>query len=75
MKINRRPINKRGNRNALCPFYRDCLDEAVAKSWQYWDCRECQHKLSRDPEFDVLNAVNDSMPYYELPENLLGDYG
>ena len=74
MKKQRRPINKKGDRNALCPFYRDCLDDAVRKSWDYWHCCECKHKLSRDPEFDVLNVVNDSLPYYELPEDFFEDH-
>ena len=70
MKNDRRPIYKRGDRNALCPHYRDCLDEAVKKSWQYWDCGECRHKSSSDSNFDMMRSVNDSVAYYDLPTEI-----
>ena len=75
MKDKRRPIYKKGDRNALCPFYRDCLDEAILNSWDYWACRECRHRLSRDPAFDALSLVDDSVTYYELPDGFREDYG
>ena len=34
------PIPKRGERNICCPFYNDCLDQAVEGSWQSWDCSQ-----------------------------------
>ena len=67
MKKERRPICKKGKRNALCPYYGICLDEAVKKSWQYWDCRECAHKSSRDSELDMPTFGEDQVPYYDLP--------
>ncbi|MGD2125354.1 MAG: hypothetical protein PVG99_04695 [Desulfobacteraceae bacterium] len=70
MSKNRHPIYKKGDRNAFCPFYSVCLDEAVKKSWAYWDCSECDHRSSRDSSFDIENRVNDSMPYYDLPDDI-----
>ena len=67
MKKQRRPICRNGYRNALCPYYGLCLDEAVKKSWQYWDCRECEHRSSRESDWDVTTSVNDQFPYYDLP--------
>lgn len=74
MAKRRNPIKRRGDRNALCPFYGDCLDEAVLKSWDYWDCSGCEYRFSRDPSLDILNIVNDSMPYYELPEGFREEF-
>jgi len=67
MKKIRRPLNKKGDRNVLCPYYSDCLDEAVEKSWRYWDCRECSHKTRRDPTIGFHWSVNDGVLFYELP--------
>ena len=67
MKQNRRPLNKKGDRNALCPYYGDCLDEAVEKSWRYWDCCECTHKGRRDPTIGIQRSFNDAVVLYELP--------
>lgn len=70
MENKRRPLNRKGDRNALCPHYRDCLDDAVKKSWQHWDCEECTHKLTIDPGMDILDYVNDSVAYYDLPTEI-----
>ena len=69
MKQNRRPLNKKGDRNALCPYYSDCLDEAVEKSWRYWDCCECTHKTRSDPTIGIQRSFNDAVILYELPMN------
>lgn len=67
MKGRRHPISKKGERNALCPFYGECLNEAIAKSWKYWHCHECPHRASRDPSIDVLSTIEGAISYYELP--------
>ena len=66
------PIHKKGKRNGLCPHYKGCLDNAVKKSWEYWDCSKCLHKLSRDPSLDVLMAVDDATTFFHLPEEFDG---
>ena len=62
------PVYKKGKRNAFCPHYRRCLDNAVKKSWDYWDCSKCLHKQSRDPGLDAFSAVNDAVTFFHLPE-------
>ncbi len=66
----RKPIHRKGERNALCPHYAICLDEAVNGTWAYWDCSECECQSSRDPRLDIQNRINDSMPYYDLPDGI-----
>ena len=60
------PIHRKGDRNALCPHYGVCLDKAVKKSWETWDCSRCLYKGSRDPSLSVLSAANDSDLFYDL---------
>jgi len=67
MKARRRPIHRYGFRNALCPNYRECLDMAVRKGWEFWDCGECTHKLETDPEFDIEASLTQSVTYYDVP--------
>ena len=70
MSIKRRPVCKKGERNVLCPHYSDCLDEAVKKSWQYWDCGECRYKSIQESSFEMMRSVNDSVAYYDLPTKI-----
>jgi hypothetical protein len=70
MNMERNPIYRKGERNAFCPYYAACLDEAVEKTWAYWDCSECGYQSFRDSCFDIQFRVNDSTPYYELPGDL-----
>ena len=72
MTQERRPIYRKGERNPFCPVYRSCLDEAVEKSWAYWDCSECAYRSCRDPNLDIQIRANDSMPYYDLPAGIFG---
>lgn len=67
MKAKRNPINRDGERNALCPYYRKCLNFAVKRSWAYWDCDECIHKGSIDPEFTIEGTLSNPVAYYDLP--------
>jgi hypothetical protein len=68
------PMYKKGKRNALCPHYRSCLDNAVKKSWEYWECSKCLHKQSRAPSLDAFPAVNDTVTFFHLPEKFDGEY-
>lgn len=59
----RNPVRRQGNRNIFCPFYRECLDDAIKKSWQDWDCGNCPHKLNHQNEPDPLLAVTQWVEY------------
>ena len=45
---------------------------AVKKAWEYWDCAECPHKTSIDPEFDIECTLRNSVTYYDLPMEISG---
>lgn len=66
MKKRRNPIYRKGERNPFCSCYALCLDEAIGKSWLFWDCSECEFKVSRDPKTEIMSGSNDCMPYYEI---------
>jgi hypothetical protein len=62
------PVQKKGERNFFCPFYRDCLDYAVTESWRSWGCLECKHKMKEDHNDHVF--TRDFIPSYEIPAGL-----
>jgi hypothetical protein len=66
MKQGRNPIYRKGERNPFCSSYAVCLDEAIGKTWLFWDCSECEFKASRDPKAEIMGRAPDSMPYYEI---------
>lgn len=70
MAQKRNPLHRRGQRNGLCPYYSACLDEAVRKSWEYWDCRSCRHRESRDSGINDILEDNDTIPYYTIPAKI-----
>lgn len=67
MRTARKPIHRNGYRNALCPDYGKCLDLAVRRSWEFWDCEECKYRSERDPEFDMEVTLSRSVVYYDVP--------
>ncbi len=67
MRTRRKPIHREGVRNALCPNYRKCLDLAVRKAWEFWDCGECSHKADIDPELNIEATLNQNVAYYDVP--------
>jgi hypothetical protein len=66
MKQGRNPIYRKGERNPFCSSYALCLDEAIGKSWLFWDCSECEFKTSRDPKTEITAKVNESVAYYDV---------
>ncbi len=54
MDQNQKPIYTKGFRNALCPYYRNCLDHAVKNHWEYWACLNCKHKRNEKMVADIL---------------------
>ena len=66
----RKALHRKGDRNPFCPHYADCLDEAVERTWSFWDCSECPYKSTRDPGFDLTNRSSDVVPYYDLSPDI-----
>jgi hypothetical protein len=61
MTTERNPVWRQGNRNVFCPFYSECLDDAIKGSWKDWDCDDCQHKLNHKNQPDALLTVTRSI--------------
>lgn len=70
MRTFRKPIHRDGFRNALCPNYSKCLDLAVRRCWNFWDCGECKHRTERDPEFDMEMTLTRNVTFYDLPPEI-----
>lgn len=64
-----KPVNRFGNRNINCPFYGLCLDQAVKRNWQSWDCFECKHKADHQPA-SLVNTDYDFDQYHVLPQHV-----
>lgn len=68
-----RPTNKAGERNVLCPYYNDCLDHAIARSWKGWDCSSCEHKMNQQTITDFPLTSGDSFPQYDFPADFFSE--
>ena len=67
----RNPLFRKGERSVFCLFYSSCLDEAVKKSWAYWDCSECEYKLNRDQQQDITSYCHETTSYYDTLADIL----
>lgn len=62
------PVFKKGERNLFCPHYCECLDFAIMKSWEYWACFDCRHKMDIQilDEYPATNS--ETVLYHTLPQ-------
>jgi len=65
MQTRRNPVHQSGERNAFCPFYSHCLDKAVERGWEDWDCSFCSHRFNQEARPEIRLTVNDNIAYYE----------
>ena len=61
------PTHKNGDRNVFCPHYGDCLDYAIQKTWEYWECSDCQHRLTVEARPEIQSKGDDIIEYLDLP--------
>ena len=58
--------NNKGGRILFCAHYNDCLDHAVKKAWNSWNCSKCDMKNKySSPEFQIP-AFSEEIAYYEF---------
>lgn len=69
MEARPKQVDKSGDKNICCPFYRNCLDHAAKRYWQNWDCSECPYKLRKRP-IEADHIAGGSGPYCELPSDI-----
>jgi len=70
MKQNHNPIHRKGDKNILCPHYRDCLDHAAKNHWESWSCIDCHHKLTSKPYTDMLVDGREATMCYNVPQKI-----
>jgi hypothetical protein len=74
------PSHHKGNRNLFCSNYNDCLDHAIAHSWNSWNCRKCKFRFDHADEAQRLTIHREEIVEHALmiqPLNLewgLPDY-
>lgn len=66
MKKNRKPIQAKGYKNVFCPFYRNCLDHASKRHWEYWTCLSCRYKQLKESVADESVCPTSADPYYSI---------
>jgi hypothetical protein len=60
------PIHKKGDRNVFCPYYGNCLDYAIEKSWEYWDCCDCGYQFNEEGSPELQLTASGTIAYYEV---------
>jgi len=70
MKLQPRPVEKKGTRNVYCPFYRKCLDVAVKEKWSSWDCLTCPSR-EMVQSIHLINTEYDFFHYHSLPQRII----
>lgn len=64
-----KPLQRRGERNIFCSFYKDCLDYAVKESWSCWDCSDCCHKFDQGATPQLELSIGGAIENYDLRLN------
>ena len=67
MGMLRNPVKQKGDRNVLCSYYNHCLDNAVKKSWEDWDCGDCQFRWDQGARPELRFTADETVAYYDLP--------
>ena len=69
MKRKLNPIYKKGSRNIFCPYYRECLNSAALKAWDYWTCFDCHYKRIESACTEGPYTCDDALPY-RVPQEI-----
>ena len=70
------PIGRRGDRNVFCSNYNDCLDTAITRSWNTWNCCHCPLRFNQTVGKQNLSISTDSIAEYGLMVQSIGlDWG
>jgi hypothetical protein len=70
MKKYRKPVQSKGYRNVFCPYYRNCLDHASKKYWEYWSCFHCRHKHLQESIADESVSPASTDTYYSISPSI-----
>ncbi len=61
-----KPSPKHGKRNLFCMYYDKCLDLAIKKTWETWNCSSCNQQSNQDPQYVTVFETSHSVAYYEV---------
>jgi hypothetical protein len=70
MKQNQNPIHRKGDKNIICPHYRDCLGHAAKNHWKSWSCIDCHYKLASKSYTDMLVVGREATMSYNVPQKI-----
>jgi hypothetical protein len=66
MKKYRPTKNNEGGRNLFCSQYSHCLDYAIDKAWDSWNCSKCDFKNKQGDRVAMASIYSEEIPYYEF---------
>jgi len=66
MKKRNPTVKNEGGRNLFCGHYGDCLDHAIKKTWDSWNCSKCQFKHEVSPQEARMPVYSEDIAYYEF---------
>jgi hypothetical protein len=61
-----KPTPREGKRNLFCIHYDRCLDQAIHKTWETWNCTGCDQQGNQDPEYISVFETSHPVAYYEV---------
>ena len=65
------PIQAKGYRNVFCPFYRNCLDYASKRHWEYLTCSHCTYKYVQESiANESVSSEANSDTYYSISPSI-----
>jgi hypothetical protein len=66
MRQNCNPNPHKGDRNVFCNEYNFCLDTAISKFWNSWNCCKCPSRFTQASGRQYLSISTDDIAEYEL---------
>ena len=65
MRIERNPTRNRGYRAVFCRDYNHCLDHAISKSWNSWNCSRCDLRFDKSLEMEMPSVFSQGVSNQE----------
>ena len=66
MRKFRPTISNKGGRNLFCRHYDRCLDYAIKKAWDSWNCTKCDFKNKVSDQTFIMPRYSEDIIYYEF---------
>jgi hypothetical protein len=59
------PSRRRGERNVFCSNYNHCLDLAIDRSWDFWNCTKCSSRYNQGAGMKNMDISREFVTFYE----------